>query len=163
MSKVDNDDGGAEFLQKLLLKQYQHVEEYCNAQTRLQNALMDNRSTSQHKWETILHRHTLQQSTLDLNESIQRVKSDLIEIEKQIMLQEDGSNSFLDRNVREALEQHMKRSRRVVQTIFGSGGQLHTCGIPVNGGNQDHDIKIIALASLRASRAQLNSYLNRAM
>ena len=156
MRKIDE---GPSLLRKLLLEQYQHLEEYCNAQTRLHNILIDNKSTSQQKWDKVLYDHKLQQTTLDLNDCIKKVKSDLIEIDKQLLIH--TNNSSLDRNACEALQQHLTRSRRVVQTIFESGGQLHGCGIPAKKGNNDHDSKLVALASLRASRAQLDSYWNR--
>lgn len=149
------------WLRTSLQEQYQCVEEYCNAQTRLNNALVNNRSRSQHKWERVLYEHTLQKATQGLSESIQTVRSCMIKIESQIpkglfpLSDSDGN-----RNTRQAWQQHLERSRRVLQTLFQSGGgQFYASGIPV--GKYDSESKMIGLATLRASRARFLSCLDK--
>jgi hypothetical protein len=141
----DNKDN----LQSLLKAQYSQVEEYCNAQTRLQNELVVVSSRDGRPTKGLYHQRALQQTTLDLVNSISRVQTDL------------GTLSTLkleDRNQQNALEAHVQRSNRVLETIYNNGGQLHAIGIPASKDN--HEIKTVALATLRASIAQVEKALS---
>lgn len=151
MSTRESDN---DHLQVLLKAQYEHVEAYCNAQTMLQNELVDIasrdgdgvRSCSQ-----IRYQHAVQQATLEFVNSISKVQEDL-----RMLLAACQQRS--DRNEqREALDAHVQRSIRVLDTIYHNGGTFHSNGIPAS--NDNHETKIVALATLRASIAQLKKAL----
>ena len=131
---------------RLLLKaQYGHVEAYCNAQTMLQNELVDSRHGRSH----LLHQHSLQQATLCLSNCISDVQEDL-----RTMV----ACTLSDRNQQKALDAHVQRFIRVLETIYHNGGRFHSNGIPASSDN--HDTKTVALATLRASIAQLETALD---
>lgn len=127
-------------LRLLLQKQYQHAEEYCNAQTRLHSALVDNRPHSQ--LDQLLFHHTLQRALEDMKESTDKVRSDLVSLE-------ESRTEVANHNLHKALQTHLETSHRIVQTMFHSGGRFHTSGIPAN--KDDYESKMVALATLRAS------------
>lgn len=134
-------------LQSVLKAQYSHVEEYCNAQTRLQNQFIDIRDGR----PKVLHQYDLQQANLDLSNSISKVQTDLGTLSSTLKLLED-------RNQQIALQAHVQRSNRVLETIYNNGGRLHSIGIPASKDN--HEIKTVALATLRASIAQVEKALS---
>jgi phage baseplate assembly protein gpV len=135
----DQDD-----LRLLLKTQYGHVEVYCNAQTLLQNELVDSRNGR----SQILYQHALQQATLDLSNSISEVQQDLRML---------AACKLSDRNQQRALDAHVQRSNRVLETIYHNGGRFHSNGIPAS--KDSHETKTVALATLRASIAQLEKAL----
>jgi len=138
--ETDEDDD----LRRILKEQSRIVEKYCNAQTRLQNGLLDSRDGRSH----VLHQQTLQQATIDLSDCTEKVQGNLRKL---------SSYQLADRNKRKALDTHVERSKRVLETIYHSGGKLHPLGIPAS--NDDDETKTVALATLRASIAQVERAL----
>ena len=133
-------DKEEENLRRILEEQSSRVEAYCNEQTRLQNALIDSRGGQSHA----MHQLILQHCTLDLSDSIEKVQENL---------QTLSSVELSDRNKQNALETHVARSKRVLQTIHESGGKFYPSGIPAS--KDDVAAKTVALATLRASIAQV--------
>jgi hypothetical protein len=138
-------------LQSVLKAQYSHVEEYCNAQTRLQNELVhvdshDGRPRG-------LHQRALQQATLDYANSITKVQNNLGTLTTLL-----STHKLEDRNQKLALEAHVQRSNRVLETMYNNGGRFHSIGIPAS--KDSHEIKTVALATLRASIAQVQKALS---
>ena len=122
----------------LLHRQYRNLETYCNAQTRIQNALIEEKRTTA-LFSLKLHAH------LDnLQSSLQQVQSDL----RQLQTIELGHP-----RLQRLLVAHIERSRRILKTIYNSGGAFHANGIPVY--KDDVETKTVALASLNASIADL--------
>ena len=121
-----------------LHEQYSRVEAYCNAQTRLRNALMEDERT------TALYSHTLETLVQHMQTTVQRVQSDL----KQLQTMRLGHA-----RLQPLLLDHVERSRRILKTIYNSGGRFHTNGIP--DGKDDIETKTVALACLKASIAQI--------
>lgn len=121
-----------------LHQQYDHVEEYCNAQTRFQNALIeDERKAAQYS-------HTLQAHLDHLQTSLEHVRSDL----KQLQ-----SIQLTHPRLQQLLANHLERSQRILKTIYNSGGRFHTNGIPA--GKDDIEAKTVSLACLKASVAEI--------
>ena len=136
-TETDNEE---ENLRRILDEQSSSVEAYCNRQTRLQNALIESRDGRSHA----IHQLTLQQCTLDLSDSIGKVQENL---------QTLSSVELSDRNKQKALETHVARSKRVLETIHQNGGNFYPNGIPAS--KDDDEAKTVALATLRASIAQV--------
>lgn len=141
MKKETDED---ENLRLILKEQSASCEAYCNAQTLLQNALLDGRDGGSYE----VHQQTLQQTTMDLSNSIEKV---------QDVLQRLSSFRLADRNKQKALDTHVERSKRVLTTIYNSGGKFHSLGIPAT--KDDAEAKTVALATLRASIAQVEKAL----
>lgn len=121
-----------------LHQQYDHLEEYCNAQTLTQNALIeDNRKAAQYS-------HTLQAHLDHLQTSLQHVQSDL----KQLQLMQ-----LTHPRLQQLLVTHLERSQRILKTIYHGGGRFHANGIP--DGKDDIDAKTVSLACLKASIAEI--------
>lgn len=139
-AKRDEEEG----LRRILKEQYARAEAYCNAQTRLQNALVESRDGR----SRVLHQQSLKQATSQLLDCTEKVQDNL---NKLSLCQLDN------RNQQKALETHLARSKRVLETIFQNGGELSHLGIPVS--RDDVEIKTVALATLRASIAQVEKAL----
>jgi uncharacterized coiled-coil DUF342 family protein len=125
-----------QWLHRALQRQFQHVEKYCNAQTRLHNALIEEDRAFQ---STSLHTYIV-----ELEDCLRKVQKDLGYLqEKQL------------RNQRrmEVLSSHVERSKRVLWTVYENGAILHPNGIPATKDNVA--IKTVALSTLRASMVQL--------
>jgi hypothetical protein len=129
-------------LLQLLNSQYEHVESYCNAQTRLQNALTEgNRSKSDpHQ----LYQAKLNQHVTSLQKTLGKVQSDLVELE--------GYNIKNER-LQQLLDSHVERSKRVLTTIYRHGGIYHANGLPA--GKDSIEEKTVALSALKASITQI--------
>jgi hypothetical protein len=149
MSTRESDN---DHLQVLLKAQYGHVEAYCNAQTMLQNELLVDisRDDGVRSCSQIRYQHALQQATLGFVNSISEVQEDL-----RMLLA--ACNQRSDRNEQRALDAHVQRSIRVLDTIYHNGARFHSNGIPASKDN--HETKTVALATLRASIAQLEKRL----
>lgn len=128
---------------RLVLKQQSSLcEAYCNAQTRLQNALIDGHS----------HPH----SQLLLHQTLTELSDCTASVQENFKLL--STMQLNDRNKQAALETHVQRSKRVLETLFESGGKLDSLGIPVS--KDDVEMKTVALATLRASIAQVEKTLS---
>ena len=142
MSAKRDDD---EDLRRILKEQYNHVEAYCNSQTRLQNALVGRRDGR----SRVFHQQYLEKVTLDLSDCTEKVQENLKRL--------SSHRQLVDRNKQQALDTHVARSKRVLETIYQNGGKLSPLGIPVS--KDDDETKTVALATLRASIAQVEKAL----
>jgi 23S rRNA C2498 (ribose-2'-O)-methylase RlmM len=125
-----------QWLHKALQRQFQHVEQYCNAQTRLHNALLEE--------DRAFQSTSLQTYIIELEECLRKVQKDLGSLQAKEL-----------RNQRrmEVLLSHVERSKRVLLTVYENGAMLHPNGIPATKDNVA--IKTVALSTLRASMVQL--------
>jgi hypothetical protein len=137
---LSRDEEENQWLHSLLQQQSQHVEEYCNGQTRLQNALIEEDRTFQAS--------SIQTNIVELDQTLRNVQKDLKNLK---MKQLHGHRR------KEVLSDHIQTSERVLLTIWENGGMLHPNGIPASKDNVA--IKTVALSSLRASIAQVQRKL----
>jgi hypothetical protein len=113
----------------LLQEQYSQVECYCNAQTRLHNAIQTTSSESTAK------------AVIALSDSLQKLRLDL-----QLLRMKENSR----------LEEHLRLSDRVIETISRNPG-WHANGIPASSNNIK--LNTVALATLKASIATISENL----
>jgi dsDNA-binding SOS-regulon protein len=143
MNKETNEE---ENLQVILKEQANVYQEYCNFQTLLQNALVE---SSRNGRSHVVHQQELLLATQNLSDSTERVQENFQKL--------SSCRLSSNRNKQEALDTHVARSKRVLETIYNSGGKLHPLGIPTSKDNVE--IKTVALATLRASIAQVEKAL----
>lgn len=115
-----------------LKRQYKHFEDYCNAQTRLQNALIEE------------DREFLPSTLQDCVDALQIVVSKIQEDRKDL-----ATFNLNNGRKQKILEEHISRSERIIKTIFHNGGKYHPSGIPAS--SDDVNMKTVAMATLRAS------------
>lgn len=141
-STMSDDSNNDDWLRNVLNQQYLHAEYYCNAQTKLQNSLLQqNQQTSKHGMES---------TVLELSAAVQDVQQDLETLRTIAM--------DLPSRTQALLKDHVELSKRVVMTIYEHGGMYHPNGIPATKDNIE--IKTVALASLRASKVRLEQRLS---
>lgn len=130
------------FLKPLLGRTFKHVEKYCNAQTRLQNVLIEG--------DRVSLAASLQTLVIQLEDSITGVGGNLDELKK-------AKDDLSSARRREALSEHIDCCGRVVSTVFASGAMIHSNGIPTTA--DDIAMKTVALSVLKASTAQVERKL----
>ena len=114
-------------LSLMLQNQYQHIEDYCNAQTLMCNSF-NNSATSKDSSARVDR----------LLRCTQLVRQDLQQLEKFIL---DNRNS--------RLEAHIATSKRVIKTV-AQNPSWHRNGIPSQQ-TPDIEANTVALAALKAS------------
>jgi hypothetical protein len=209
MNINNNKDEAALVQQRLLVllpKQYNHLQDYCNAQIALENAWQlsqQSKQQQQHKSSDLMQAvAALQTATQRVQEDFQSLEtmvlssssspSTNIAIKEQHLLQQEQSSSATkdiditpstrNRQRRHAntatataiaaghnsrhqfqwqvpAEQHLQRTRRILHNLQTPAGQISTLGIPLPTGPTKQEDTIVALATLRASVAQLQSVL----
>jgi hypothetical protein len=137
---LSRDEEENQWVSMLLQQQAQNVEEYCNAQTRLQNAVVDE--------NRMFQASVIQTCIVELQKTLSTVQNDLIALQ---------SKELRGHRKKEILSDHIQLSKRVLLTIFENGGMLHSNGIPASKDNVE--IKTVALSSLRASVLQVQRIL----
>jgi hypothetical protein len=207
----NNKDDAASLIQQRLLvllpKQYNHLQDYCNAQISLENAwqLSQQQSKQQHYKSSDLLQAVaaLQKATQRVQEDFQSLQTMVLSLspsslsspsssatikDHQLLQQEPSSPATNDnettpstrnRQRRHAntataaghnnshhhfqwqvpAEQHLQRTRRILHNLQTPTGQFSTLGIPLPTGATKQEDTIVALATLRASVAQLQSVL----
>jgi hypothetical protein len=219
----NNKDDAASLIQQRLLvllpKQYNHLQDYCNAQISLENAwqLSQQQSKQQHYKSSDLLQAVaaLQKATQRVQEDFQSLQTMVLSLspssssspsssttnkDHQLLQQEPSSSATNDtettpstrnRQRRHAntataiataiatatataaghnnshhhfqwqvpAEQHLQRTRRILHNLQTPTGQFSTLGIPLPTGATKQEDTIVALATLRASVAQLQSVL----
>ena len=162
----------------MLDDQYAHMEDYCQAQTIVNNLILSSqqkgKSSSQTTTTSQRHNHgnnhdLLLQSLCHLKISLQKVKEDrkswqLLVASLSHNNDDDDSDNEHDtassnskqKYIQLLLEQHLALSERALQTIYQP---YHTNGIIATGrvgnGNRRHEANTLALATLRASAARV--------
>lgn len=124
----------------LLQQQAQNIEEYCNSQTRLQNALIEE--------NRMLQASVIPRYIVELQQALRAVQNDLRALE---------SKELHGIRRKEAIHDHIQLSKRVLLTVFENGGMLHSNGILASKDNIE--IKTVALSSLRGSIFQVQRKL----
>jgi hypothetical protein len=186
----------------LLPKQYNHLQDYCNAQIALENAWqLSQQSKQQYKSSDLL------QAVAALQNQTQRVQEDFRSLEtmvlalsassststtitEQQLLQQVQSSSTSNNSITNdndttpstrnrqrrhtntaaghnshqfqwqvQAEQHLERTRRILHNLQTPTGQTSTLGIPLPTSATKQEDTIVALATFRASVAQLQSVL----
>ncbi|CAB9515780.1 hypothetical protein SEMRO_738_G195230.1 [Seminavis robusta] len=150
--------------------QYAHVEEYCQAQTKLGNLLV-----TRGKEETkaaaipIPVGHQEFQAIQSLDQVIQQVREDTVALETLVELyhqeeqEEDDITSdepimTISHHVQLLMKKHLDLSRRVLQTVrepFHSNGIPNVTISTRQQGGSNNQVQLVALATLRASMARL--------
>eukprot|EP00547_Thalassionema_nitzschioides_P013706 CAMPEP_0194239290 /NCGR_PEP_ID=MMETSP0158-20130606/5802_1 /TAXON_ID=33649 /ORGANISM="Thalassionema nitzschioides, Strain L26-B" /LENGTH=151 /DNA_ID=CAMNT_0038973731 /DNA_START=20 /DNA_END=475 /DNA_ORIENTATION=- len=133
----DEEEGENSWIQQALNQQYEHLELYCNAQTRLQNSLLQQQLHRQHN-------DTRTEWVMELSHAVQDVQQDLETLR---------NHTCSHPRKQELLQRHVELSERVIKTIYEHGGMYHRNGIPATKDNIE--IKTVALASLRARSKHL--------
>jgi sirohydrochlorin ferrochelatase len=147
-----DDDRPHHTLRQALKEQYAHVEAYGNAQTKLHHAMSrSTNETGETQFGPLLRQNARNRALEELAESIARVRSDFQCLQSMDLSEESHK-------LQEVWKRHLETSRRVVDTIFEHGGRLHANGVPAT--KDDYDTKLVALATLRASIAQVESLLS---
>jgi hypothetical protein len=200
----NNKDDVALIQQRLLVllpRQYNHLQDYCNAQIALENAWqLSQQSKQQYKSSDLL------QAVAALQKETRRVQDDFQSLEtmvlallpststtstkeqlQQVQSSSASNNSIADdndttpntrnRQRRHAntvtaagcnshhfqwqvqAEQHLQRTRRILHNLQTPTGQTSTSGIPLPTSATKQEDTVVALATLRASVAQLQSFL----
>jgi uncharacterized protein (DUF2252 family) len=199
----NNKDDVALIQQRLLVllpKQYNHLQDYCNAQIALENAWqLSQQSKQQYKSSDLLQAvAALQKETRRVQEDFQSLETMVLallpststatkEQLQQVQSSSASKNSIADdndttpntrnRQRRHAnivtaagrnshqfqwqvqAEQHLQRTRRILHNLQTPTGQTSTSGIPLPTSATKQEDTIVALATLRASVAQLQSVL----
>mmetsp|Transcript_29190 Transcript_29190/g.44130 ORF Transcript_29190/g.44130 Transcript_29190/m.44130 type:complete len:154 (-) Transcript_29190:318-779(-) len=146
----DDDSNNDDWLRNFLNQQYLHAEYYCNAQTKLQNSLLQQQNNAQ---QSCSSKHVqMESAVLELSAAVQDVQQDLETLRRTIIADDNNNNNIHPRK-QTLLQGHVELSERVVMTIYEHGGMYHPNGIPAT--KDDIEIKTVALASLRASIARL--------
>lgn len=212
MSNSINNKGDASLIQQRLLvllsKQYNHLQDYCNAQIALENAWhlsQQRQSKQQYKAFDLLQAvAALQKATRRVQDDFQSLETMILEFstspssssftsttikDQQVQSSSSASNNIIitgtrNRQRRHAnaatataaggccnrhyeyqfqwqvqAEQHLQRTRRILHNLQTPNGQISTLGIPLPTGATKQEDTIVALATLRASIAQLQSVL----
>ena len=201
-NKNKDDDAGViqQRLLVLLPKQYNHLQDYCNAQIALGNAWQLSQQSQQQQYKS----SDLMQAVAALPKATQRVQEDFQYLETMVLAlspsssqsssttitgQEQSSSASNDndttpsprnrqrRHVNTATaadgrnsshhqfqwqvpaEQHLERTRRILHNLQTPAGQISAIGIPLPTSATKQEDTIVALATLRASVAQLQSVL----
>jgi hypothetical protein len=206
INTISNKDDAALIQERLLVllsKQYNHLQDYCNAQIALENAwqLSQQQST--------LKQNDLLQAVAELQKATRRVQDDFQSLETMVLAltsssspssstiatikdqlpqvpsssstndvttsprnrrqrrsanksaDDDGRHHEFQWQVVQAVEQHLQRTRRILHNLQSTTGQFSILGIPLptSGATNKQEDTIVALATLRASVAQLQSVL----
>ena len=157
----------------LLQQQYVHVEEYCNAQTRLYNCAITNSSrlTSQSSSSTTTEMMALSMgltksepalAVAEISKTIELVREDLKILTNLINQKNDDGNNTMQNSKRlcnmDILRSHVDLSQRVIKTIYNNPS-WHANGIPAT--SIDMETNMVALASLKASIARVCDTIGR--
>ena len=137
---LSRDEEENQWVSMLLQQQAQNIEEYCNSQARLQNALIDE--------NRMLQASIIQMRIVDLQQALLAVQNDLLALE---------SKELHGHRRKEVISNHIQLSRRVLLSVFENGGMLHSNGLPAS--KDIIEIKTVALSSLRASTLQVQRKL----
>eukprot|EP00543_Licmophora_paradoxa_P016207 CAMPEP_0202469092 /NCGR_PEP_ID=MMETSP1360-20130828/77437_1 /ASSEMBLY_ACC=CAM_ASM_000848 /TAXON_ID=515479 /ORGANISM="Licmophora paradoxa, Strain CCMP2313" /LENGTH=143 /DNA_ID=CAMNT_0049094303 /DNA_START=46 /DNA_END=477 /DNA_ORIENTATION=- len=122
--------------------QYQHIEEYCNAQTRLRHAMIEE--------DRELQGSLCHECIDQLQRIVQKIQKDQSDLSSMVSL-------IMNERQQAALSEHIARSERVLETILRSGGMFYTDGIPSS--SDDVGMKTVALSTLWASSNKLQRQL----
>ena len=137
-------------ISKLLEEQYAATERYCNTQTALRNIVVSRQDGSRSKNRNL----KLSQALRDHEEAVERVHSNLQALhqhEAAPLKQAEETPQFPCAALAKVLSEHVKRSRRVLQTIHREGA-YHPNGIPLPTENTSAtSTMLVALSTLRAS------------
>lgn len=149
-------------LSSLLQEQYRHVEEYCNAQTRVYNSTVLTKASTQRdgiKGGLSVNKNMEpSRAVAELSNAVACVRQDLKGL-TLILKQSDDIDTINHPRMISAslLREHIHLSRRVIQTIsHNPSWNVH--GIPATSFNMEANM--VALASLKASIARLSDYVS---
>ena len=150
-------------LSLLLQYQYDHVEEYCNAQTNLNNILIQRTDNNTNTYTSSRNLSVLLVPAIsNLQEKLAYVQNDLTSLEEFVQTCEQHSISSRSVSL-SLLQQHVERSRRVLKTVYEpyhvNGIQFPSKQKTVMSGLDSIETKTIALASLRASIIKLQQQI----
>jgi hypothetical protein len=200
----NNKDDAAVIQERLLVllsKQYNHLQDYCNAQIALENAWQLSQQSKQQTSDLLQAVTALQKTTRRVQDDFQSLETMVLALSsspttiapikeqlQQVQTSPSASNkiandttSTRNRQRRHAntlvaddaaadagrhqfqwqaqAEQHLQRTRRILHNLQTTTGQTSTLGIPLPTGATRQEDTIVALATLRASIAQLQSVL----
>jgi hypothetical protein len=202
-SNSNNNRDDAALIQERLLvllsKQYNHLQDYCNAQIALENAWQLSQQSKQQSLSSDLLQAVaaLQKATGRVQEDFQSLETMLLPLsssspctsrsikeQPQQVQSSSASNNIItndndttastrNRQRRHAntaadrhqfqwqaqAEQHLQRTRRILHNLQTTTGHTSALGIPLPTAATKQEDTIVALATLRASVAQLQSVL----
>jgi hypothetical protein len=182
----------------LLSKQYNHLQDYCNAHIAVENAWQLSQQSKQQSLSS-----DLLQTVAALQKATGRVQDDFQSLETMVfslsssppspppststaikelpqqvrsppasnnITNDNDTTSTRNRERRHAnqhhhfqwqvqAEQHLQRTRRILHNLQKTTGQTSTLGIPLPTRSTKQEDTIVALATLRASVAQLQCVL----
>jgi hypothetical protein len=190
INSINNKDDAYLIQERLLVvisKQYNHLQDYCNAQISLENAWQLSQQSKQQSSDILQAVAALQKATRRVQDDFQSLETMVLELSsststtiKDQLQQVHSSSATMSSRIRQRrhantatasgrnshqfqwqvqAEQHLQRTRRILHNLQTPTGQTSTLGIPLPTGATKQEDTIVALATLRASVAQLQSIL----
>ena len=135
-------------ISRLLRQQFAVVETYCNAATRLANVAGPNNDDS---WITATR--AFQQAIRRVHRHVAEMEAAVMSLRRSVETSEEDDDDHDLKALEVAVKEHYERLRRILTSIFIHNASFHGLNgfVPSPTRDSDVDVRLVALATLRAS------------